>query len=79
MDPTRHPAAEAYVRAQHELFFGEPIEGDSASAACRVALGERLREHSAFVNLLRVLDGRPTPMSAIPSVVAAAVAALADS
>ena len=27
--------------------------------------GDRLREHSTFVNLLRVLDGRPTPMSDI--------------
>ena len=31
----------------------------------RPALGDRLREHSTFVNLLRVLDGRPTPMSDI--------------
>ena len=65
VEPTRHATAEAYIRAQHELFFGAPIEGDFASEAWRPALGDRLREHSTFVNLLRVLDGRPTPMSDI--------------
>ena len=65
VDPTRHPTAEAYVRTQHELFFGAPIEGDFASDAWRLALADRLREHSAFVNLLRVLDGGPTPMAGI--------------
>ena len=65
VDPTRHPTAETYVRTQHELFFGAPIEGDFASDAWRLALADRLREHSAFVNLLRVLDGGPTPMAGI--------------
>ena len=65
VDPTRHATAEAYIRAQHGLFFGAPIEGDFATDAWRPALGDRLREHSTFVNLLRVLDGRPTPMSDI--------------
>ena len=65
LDATRHATAEAYIRAQHELFFGTLIEGDFASDAWRLALGDRLREHSTFVNLLRVLDGRPTPMSDI--------------
>ena len=65
VDPTRHPTAETYVRTQHELFFGAPIEGDFAADAWRLALADRLREHSAFVNLLRVLDGGPTPMAGI--------------
>ena len=65
VDPARHPTPEAYVREQHALFFGAPVEGDFASDAWRLTLADRLREHSAFVNLLRVLDGRPTPMSAI--------------
>ncbi len=65
VDPTSHATAEAYIRAQHELFFGTPVEGDFTSDAWRLALGDRLREHSTFVNLLRVLDGRPTPMSDI--------------
>ena len=65
VDPARHPTAEAFIRAQHELFFGTTIGGDFASNAWRLALGDRLREHSTFVNLLRVLEGRPTPMSDI--------------
>ena len=65
LDFARHETAGAYIRAQHELFFGAPIEGDFADDAWRTALGDRLREHSTFVNLLRVLDGRPTPMSDI--------------
>ena len=65
MDPARHPTAEAFIRAQHELFFGTTIGGDFAADAWRLALGDRLREHSTFVNLLRVLEGRPTPMSDI--------------
>ena len=65
VDPTRYPTPEAYVREQHALFFGAPIEGAFASDAWRLTLADRLREHSAFVNLLRVLDGRPTPMSGI--------------
>ena len=65
VDAARHPTAEVYIDAQHELFFGSPIGDDFASDARRLALGNRLREHSTFVNLLRVLDGRPTPMSDI--------------
>ena len=65
VDPARHATAEAYIGSQHELFFGHPIGDDFASDAWRLALGDRLREHSTFVNLLRVLDGRPTPMSDI--------------
>ena len=65
VDPTRYATAEAYLRAQHALFFGEALEGDFASGSWREALAGRLREHAAFVNLLRVLDGRPTPMTAI--------------
>ena len=65
VDPARYATPEAYVREQHALFFGAPIEGDFAADAWRLTLADRLREHSAFVNLLRVLDDRPTPMSAI--------------
>ena len=62
VDPRRHDTAEAYLRAQHELFLGAPIEGDFEAAEWRVALGEGLRQHVVFVNLLRALDGRPQPL-----------------
>ena len=66
MDPGRYPSADEYVRAQYELFFGEPPAGGLESPEWRLALGEKLREHAAFVNLLRVLDGsRPTPVASV--------------
>ncbi len=61
----RQGSVEAYVRALHELFFGVPIEGDFESDGWRVALADRLREHATFVNLLRVLDGRPVPVAEV--------------
>ena len=61
----RQASAEDYVRALHELFFGVPIEGTFESEGWRVALAERLREHATFVNLLRVLDGRPVPVAEV--------------
>ena len=65
VDPAQHSTAEAYIRAQHELFFGAPIEEDFDADTWRLALGNRLREHSTFVNLLRAIDGRATPMREI--------------
>ena len=66
MDPGRYPSADEYIRAQHELFFGESAGGGLESPEWRLALGEKLREHAAFVNLLRVLDGsRPTPVASV--------------
>ena len=65
VDPARYATAEQYLRAQHELFFDAPIEGAFGAAQWRLALADRLREHAAFVNLLRVLDGSPKPMSGI--------------
>ncbi len=57
VDPARYATAEQYLRAQHELFFDTPIEGAFGAAQWRLALADRLREHAAFVNLLRVLPG----------------------
>ena len=62
VDPRRYDTTEAYLRAQHELFLGAPIEGDFEAAEWRVALGVGLRQHVVFVNLLRALDGRPQPL-----------------
>ena len=66
MDPNRYVSADEYIRAQHALFFGEAPAGGLESREWRLALGEKLREHASFVNLLRVLDGsRPTPVDAV--------------
>ena len=65
MDHTGYTTVEDYVRAQHEVFFGESVDADINSADWRVALARRLRERLTFVNLLRVLEGRPKPLSKI--------------
>ena len=65
VDHTGYTTVESYVRAQHEVFFGESVDGDIHSADWRVALAQRLREHLTFVNLLRVLEGRPKSLSEI--------------
>ena len=49
----------------HELFFQTVASPDSGAAGWRVALADRLRGHSGFVNLLRVLDGRPRPLGEV--------------
>jgi len=64
-DPACHATTEAYLRAQHQLFFGKPIDGDFDSPGWRLALGKNLRKHQAFFNLLRVLDGKPRSMDEI--------------
>ena len=55
-----------YLKAQYEVFFGESPEAGFDDDDLRVDLGRRLREHAAFVNLLRVVgDAEPT---ALPTV-----------
>ena len=62
LDPGRHATSESYLRAAHEAFFNEPPMGDPDSANWKVALADRLREHTAFRNLLQVLSGGPRPL-----------------
>ena len=62
LDPGRHATSESYLRAAHEAFFNEPPMGDPDSANWKVALADRLREHTAFRNLLQVLSGEPKPL-----------------
>ena len=60
-DPGRHDVPEAWLTALHRLFFDSETPGDRGSDEWRVELGERLREHSAFRNLLQVLAGKEGP------------------
>ena len=64
-DPARFGSTGDYLRSVGGLFF--PAAGPDAfdGDAGRCALGERLPGHSAFVNLLRVLDGRPQPLGEV--------------
>lgn len=58
LDPARYKRYEDYVQAQHQLWFDEPITGKFADADWHVELGEKLKEHLFFQNLLKVLGGR---------------------
>jgi DEAD/DEAH box helicase domain-containing protein len=58
LDPNQHPDYETYVRTQHELWTGQRIpDGDFNESKWRVALGETLKEHLLFQNLLKALGG----------------------
>ena len=65
VDPARYADAESYLQAQHELFFGAPMEGDFHAVDWRIALAEKLRGHLMFVNLLRTLADGPLPLPAV--------------
>jgi DEAD/DEAH box helicase domain-containing protein len=57
--PDQYPSQEAAVAAWFELFFhGLQRPADVNSLAWRVELGELLKKHLLFVNLLRVLKGQ---------------------
>ena len=66
VDPApRYGDAESYLKAQHELFFGAPIEGDFRAVDWRIALAEKLRGDQMFVNLLRTLTDGPLPLPVV--------------
>ena len=64
-NPAAYANAESYLKAQHELFFGVPIEGDFRANGWRIALAAKLREHLMFVNLLRILADGPLPLASV--------------
>ncbi len=67
LDPRRHATSASYLRAAHEAFFNEPPAGDPDSDVWKTALADRLREHTAFRNLLQVLGGEPKPLPEVAS------------
>ena len=46
LDQSCYASLADYIRAQHEVFFGEPPAGEFESLEWRLELGERLREHA---------------------------------
>ncbi len=65
VDVAAYGSEESFLRAQHELFLGAPITGDFDAIGWREDLASQLREHTAFVNLLRVLDGQAKPLGEV--------------
>ena len=64
-DPARFGSGEDYLRSVGALFFPNAAPREFDGEGWRAALAERLPGHSAFVNLLRVLDGRPRPLGEV--------------
>src|SRR5690606_37662529 len=55
--PEQYADLPAYLAAQAELWFGEPCSAEQVQDFnWRCALGERLKSHFAFQNLLRDLE-----------------------
>ena len=77
-NPAAYPNAESYLKAQHELFFGAPIEGDFRANGWRIRLAAKLREHLMFVNLLRILADGPLPLASVASRMRASLPLSAD-
>ena len=49
-----------YLAGQYRLWFGEPVAGETVTAdEWRIELGQRLKNHLFFQNLLKVLGNRP--------------------
>jgi len=64
LDAERQPQVNHYIAELYELWFGDKVTGVGGvtSAAWRVALGERLKEHVLFRNLLAALGGEVRPL-----------------
>jgi DEAD/DEAH box helicase domain-containing protein len=63
VDPDRYATPAAYIGVQYELFFpGEPA-GEVTELTWRSALGERLKRHVLFHNLLRLLETQPRSLA----------------
>ena len=58
LDPSNFNRFEDYIRQQYRIWFNEEIPGDFADAEWRIKLGERLKEHLFFQNLLKTLGGK---------------------
>jgi len=57
LDPGRYNNYEEYIKAQHKLWFGSDITDGFHSLKWRTALGEELKTHLFFQNLLKILKG----------------------
>ena len=57
LDPASYNNYEEYIKAQHRLWLDEEIQGDFNGTKWRISLGEKIREHLFFQNLLKTLRG----------------------
>ncbi len=57
LDPANYNNYEEYIQAQHRLWLDEEIQGDFNDTEWRIALGEKIKEHLLFQNLLKTMKG----------------------
>ena len=68
LNPESHENYRAYIRSQHELWFGERIGEDYFELdEWRVALKEKLKGHLHFQNLIKALGGKARSLEEILS------------
>jgi len=58
LDPVRYNDHRDYVTAQYRLWLGEEPGGDPEQPEWRIRLGEKIREHLFFYNLITILKGK---------------------
>jgi len=58
LDPGRYNNYEDYIKAQYQLWFDDTIQGEFQDTQWQVDLGNKLKEHRFFQNLLKVLNGK---------------------
>ncbi len=59
LEPARHATVHDYIQAQCKLFFPEAEKARPDDKAWRISLGDRLKRHLLFNNLLRLLANQP--------------------
>jgi DEAD/DEAH box helicase domain-containing protein len=66
INPRNYEEYSAYIRKQHELWFDKPLSADEFNNdEWRLELGERLKGHLFFQNLLKALGGQACGFSEI--------------
>ncbi len=64
--PARHGTLPEYVAAQHDAWFGTEITADEVvSGSWRSRLGQSLRQHVAFHNLIKIVEAATVPWRAV--------------
>ncbi|KPA18781.1 heavy metal transporter CzcA [Candidatus Magnetomorum sp. HK-1] len=58
LDPVSYHNYQEYINAQHKLWFDDEIIANIDDSAWRIALGNKIKEHLFFQNLLKTLNGK---------------------
>jgi DEAD/DEAH box helicase domain-containing protein len=58
LDPANHNNYQEYIKAQHQLWFEDEIFENIDDNTWRIALGNKIKAHLFFQNLLKTLNGK---------------------